>query len=354
MSAHIARSIAAELGRPIADLADVMVGTSTGSIIASLLATKRQNSNSALHTAEEVCAIYQKELKNIFSRSWRHIICSLWGYWGTKYTGIELRDILSRTFRDSQNNYDYRLTDLITKKEKTKDGTTREVHLQLLNTAYQISDSSDHGTKGKDSFIFDSEKARLSSQHNFSISTMLFGTTAQPVFFPAAKVKSLGGQEVELFDPGTLVNPALIGLHAAREFIKKRMLSKEKSKGADYAKIDKKIVIISIGSGEVEPQFDFNTAAYGGALHMIVPEIHILLGSQKTNTDWMIRTLCPNVRYFRLQIPLSSDIDGGDQVDTKTLQALKCKADEIVASDTFRDAINTLKSVKGITINSKN
>lgn len=348
LSAHIAHAIETKLGRPIADLADIVVGTSTGSIIASLLSTKRKNTNAALHTAEEVCGIYKKELGRIFSRSWLHTIRSLWGYWGPKYTGSELRDILYRAFREHDHGYDYLLTDRVVKQEKTKAGETRECHVQLLTTAYQISDSHHYGSKGKNAFIFDSEKARNCSSHNFHTSTMLSGTTAQPVFFPAAKVKSLGGHEVELFDPGALVNPSLIGLHAARKFVKKRMYPNATCNDNDYAQIDKKIVIISVGSGEVEPQFDFYQAVYGGALHMIIPEIHILLGAQKASTDWIIRKLCPNVTYLRLQIPLSSDIDGGDQVDPQTLMALKGKADEIIAGSAFQSTIDKLKSIKKI------
>ena len=84
----------------IADVFDLIAGTSTGGIIALAL-TKPDHMGRPAYTAADLVDLYMGEGENIFNRSAMHRIYSGYGFLNKKYPADGIEDILERYFRDT-------------------------------------------------------------------------------------------------------------------------------------------------------------------------------------------------------------------------------------------------------------
>jgi patatin-like phospholipase/acyl hydrolase len=88
-------------GKPVAELFDLIAGTSTGGILACGLTIPGDGGRPRWH-AEELVALYEKEGPHIFDRSLLKRITSLEGIIDERYPNRPLHDVLRRYFGDAR------------------------------------------------------------------------------------------------------------------------------------------------------------------------------------------------------------------------------------------------------------
>lgn len=84
-------------GQPISNLIDVMVGTSTGSVVVSCLAMPDSHGK-LKYNVDDVLGFYQDNGSVIFHRSFWHSVKTLWGLIGPIYPSNRLIDVFEKTF----------------------------------------------------------------------------------------------------------------------------------------------------------------------------------------------------------------------------------------------------------------
>ena len=95
-------------GKPINELFDVIVGTSTGAISALCLTTPNE-AGTPKYTAQQVLDMYNHESKKIFYAPWYHRILTLDGFLGPRYLSSPRNQLLAEKFGTT------RLDDLLNK-----------------------------------------------------------------------------------------------------------------------------------------------------------------------------------------------------------------------------------------------
>jgi patatin-like phospholipase/acyl hydrolase len=96
--AKILQSIEEQHGKPISDIFDMIIGTSTGALISLCLACP-----SPSYKASDIVDIYKNESKNIFKKSILRDIFTGNGLWAPKYERTYLDNMLKRTFSTNKN-----------------------------------------------------------------------------------------------------------------------------------------------------------------------------------------------------------------------------------------------------------
>lgn len=138
---------------PLHKAFDMVVGTSTGGIIASCIATKMQ--------ATKVAELYATELPNIFSRNRLRGLQTLWGLWGPKYTSTGLELALKRYMGD------LRLSD---------------ASIELVMTTYDLN--------SMDSYFFKSHRAKITSSRDIELWRACMATSAAPTYFEPVEYRN--------------------------------------------------------------------------------------------------------------------------------------------------------------------
>lgn len=100
IAAEVLKEIEAQMRRPIAELFDLLAGTSTGGILALGL-TKPDESRRPQFTAADMCDLYLSEGETIFPHSILHEIESIHGLADARYPAAPLERVLARHFGDT-------------------------------------------------------------------------------------------------------------------------------------------------------------------------------------------------------------------------------------------------------------
>lgn len=103
ISARILQAFEEKSGKPIHQLFDIIVGTSTGGILAlALTMPNPEKPQKAMYQAKEMVQFYMNEGPKIFQRSiWRTLYTGF-GLWGGRYDRKNLDDALLAVFKDSR------------------------------------------------------------------------------------------------------------------------------------------------------------------------------------------------------------------------------------------------------------
>jgi patatin-like phospholipase/acyl hydrolase len=144
-------------GRRIAELVDLVAGTSTGGILACGL-TRPGPDGRPLYSAEELAGIYVEEGPKIFRRSLLKRIFSVEGWVDERYEDDGLNAALDRYLGDA---------------------TLSQALADVLVTAYEISD--------RFAFFFRSARARSDPAYDFPLVQVARATGAAPSYFEPAE-----------------------------------------------------------------------------------------------------------------------------------------------------------------------
>jgi patatin-like phospholipase/acyl hydrolase len=166
-------------GRRVADLFDLVAGTSTGGILAAALCRPDPLA------AEDAARLYLEEGPRIFERRLLREVSSGVGTLDERYPRASLSDALRRYL------HGYRLS---------------EARPGLLITSYDL--------EGRQAFFFRTSRARQDAAYDFPLVEVCEATSAAPTYFEPAVVTDVAGSaSYALVDGGVFANnPAMCAL----------------------------------------------------------------------------------------------------------------------------------------------
>jgi len=274
-------------GRRIAELVDLVAGTSTGGILACGL-TRPGPDGRPLYSAQELAGIYVEEGPRIFHRSLLKRIFSVDGWVDERYDEDGLDAALARYLGEA---------------------TLSQALADVLVTAYEISD--------RLAFFFRSARARSDPAYDFPLVQVARATGAAPSYFePAEATDVAGARTYPLIDGGVFaVNPSMCAL-------------------ADVTaagRADELRLMLSLGTGDHTRSYSFEQTRSWGQLEWARPVLDMVFDGVADTTDFEAATLMGD-RYVRLQTELNIASDDLDDASESNLAALRREAEQLIAA----------------------
>lgn len=325
--------------KPIYKQFDLIVGTSTGGLLALIL-TAPVGGNEPV-AAEEVVKLYETQGKEIFPKTNYVVITGLsWLFIclvaGTGFAGIGSvfsLFLLSPFYFFIVGfcitgliilitwillGYTYNMHSLIRPKYNDKGLTSllqdklestrlKEAKTNLLITSYDIERRKPHFFRS-----FNTNKSP-----DFYMRDVARATSAAPTFFRPAKIKAYnenGNEYYTLVDGGIVANnPAMCAYVEAKKIWP-----------------DSKIELLSIGTGEGGQKFLYEDAVNWGTPKWISPLLECMFDGTSDATNHHLKTLMRD-NYTRLQIVIEPEIDTLDKVNDDIIRKLKITAQEMIS-----------------------
>ncbi len=280
----------------IGDYFDLIAGTSTGGILASVLLFPNEKGK-AKFSVQTALDLYAKKGERIFDVSiWRKII-NPFGLFNEKISETNLEKQLEEVFGNLE------IKDFIK---------------PSLITSYDI--------EARHAKFFTSHDAKISQLENFYVKDVCRATAAAPTYFEPAKIKSLYNQEFILIDGGVYANnPTLCAYAEARKIAFKDITNDKEKK--NYPTIND-MIIISVGTGTVLKPYHFDEYDHAGKLKWITPLIDILLSSNVETVDYHLRKMYETLsltnyqNYHRLMPSLKNASPEMDDISKINIQNL--------------------------------
>lgn len=306
--AMILQRIEQETGRPIAELFDLIAGTSTGGILAlGLTVPRAANSKEPKYSAAELVALYDREGENIFDRTVWHTLRSGWGIGDERYPAKGLETVLEKYFGTTK------LSDAVT---------------EVLVTAY--------GLERRQPLFFKRHKARAEAERNFLMTEAARATSAAPTYFEPLKLDVPGSNDYHaLVDGGVFANnPAMCAYVEAKTLFPKA----------------KDFLVVSLGTGEMTRKFPFEKAKDWGLIAWAQRIMDIVFDGVSDTVSYQLAQLLetdsgPGRRYYRFQTELSAASDDMDDASQGNIRNLRLRAEKILRDS--RDQVDELCKLLG-------
>jgi hypothetical protein len=303
--------------RPIAQLFDLIVGTSTGGILALGLTTPDPKDRSLpRHRAAELVTLYEKEGERIFPAT---PLKAIRGLFGPKYSPEGLEQVLK---------------DYLGENTLLGDALTN-----VMIPAYAMEERH-HGfftTYADESFyIYMWEAARAASA-----APTYFPPFRTPVYWgPRDNPQNTRKSHVALIDGGVFANnPAPYALSFAKRYVYDHPTDPNPKRPYD---IKHPILLLSLGTGQVPPSTSFEDAWNWGLLGWAGPVIDILF-SDPGIEDETRGLMSFSDSYFRLQPRTLTDSTATlDNASSDNIRELKRIADDYVRSDEIQSQLDKL------------
>ncbi len=280
-------------GKPVAEMFDLMAGTSTGGILVLGLAAPGPDGRPR-HPAAELVSLYESETGRIFHRTvgWR--IRALGGLAEEKYEPDGIDAVLDEYFGDA------RLKDALT---------------AVLITSYE--------TERRIPFLFKSRNAQVKPGYDFPMKSVARATSAAPTYFEPLKLDADGpGDYYSLIDGGVFANnPSMCAYVEARTMYPEQQ---------DF-------LIVSIGTGENMAPLKYQDVRSWGLASWAQPIFNIVLDGASATADYQLRQLLPSCgdhrRYWRLQTKLTHCGDAMDDVSPDNIRSLRLLAESMIRQE---------------------
>ncbi|KAJ3704980.1 hypothetical protein LUZ61_008685 [Rhynchospora tenuis] len=216
----------------LADYFVLMAGTSTGGLMATMLAAPGDDGK-PLFSAKQIVEFYKEHSPKIFPSIW----CGFWGFvrsmFGPRYDGKYLRHII---------------------REKLKEKRISETLTRVVIPTFDI--------KLLQPTIFSTTEGRNKPIKDALLSDICISTSAAPTFFPAYNFTIEDAPRgFHLVDGGVAANnPTMLAVNHVR---RKIILDKDpKVKAVDYAKL--KVLSLGTGSAAIEANYEAPQVAKWG------------------------------------------------------------------------------------------
>ena len=288
-------------GRRVHELFDMFAGTSTGGILSLALALPGSGGVARWH-AREIVDLYIERGPEIFDRSLLHRIRAVGSILDEKYPDTGLESVLKRYFGETKLS---------------------KALVEMLVTAYEL--------EGRDPFFFKRRKAIATPEDDYPMWQVARATAAAPTYFEPLKLKTAAVSDYyALVDGGVFANnPAMCAFADAHRF----------EEGAD-------IVLVSLGTGQLERPIRYDDAKDWGMLEWARPILDVVFDGVADTTDYELRQLMPDNRYFRLQTTLTTGSDELDDASPDNTRALLLQGEDLVGdaerAGFFKDALPLL------------
>ncbi len=297
--ASVLQALENRTGRCIHELFDLIVGTSTGGILATGLARPEKGQAGGPCSAKELVQLYSERGHKIFSRSLWKGVTSLGGLSDEKYDAAPLEGILHEMLGDAE------LSDTVP---------------DIIVTSYDI--------EKREPYLFKTSKARAGEEgRNHLLRHVARATSAAPTFFEAFLLdeeqwKGEKDNRRALVDGGVFANnPSMIALSEAL------------SSGTDM----NEILLCAAGTGMNDRKIPYEDAKDWGPLGWAKPVISVMMDGMSDSADYHARQLLPDSaddtreqRYFRFDIRLEDALDDLDAAHRANIIALLHEADKIM------------------------
>lgn len=265
----------------LADYFDMIAGTSTGGILTTLylLPALDGDTKNSRYFAKEAVNFYKEYGSIIFKKK------RLSKVFSAIYTEKGLESVL---------------------KEKVGDVKLSEVLKPCLITAYDIS--------SRNAIFFTSPEAKNSTQKDYYMRDISRATSAAPTYFNPAKIKSMSGKTAYLIDGGMYANdPTMSAIVEAR---------KNNFPNCNNPNFED-IYVVSIGTGKVKKNYDYDKVVKWGLLQWISPIIDIMMSSSAEVISYQAEKLFDaakcNDSYVRIEPDLCMANTEMDDVSDKNI-----------------------------------
>jgi len=258
--------------KPISQMFDLMVGTSTGGIIVAGLCNKQ-------YSALDLVDLYQKDGPHIFKSSFfRRSIFSWLNC--AQYSCKNIECVLNRYFGDS---------------------TLADATNNLMLTSYDI--------KNNYPFFFKSWK----EDRNFiKLKDALRATTAAPTYF-VPKYLKINQKEMVLVDGGVFANNPAACAYASG----KRLFPNDD------------IVLLSIGTGRTDRSIEYANSKRFGKIGWIKPLLHVMFSSSLDAVNYQLNQVIAD-KYIRIQSQLKIASPDMDNITSKNIKFLQQEAKAMI------------------------
>ncbi len=299
--AVILKHLEEKTGKQIAEMFDLIVGTSTGGILAAGLTVPDGNGQSAKHLAKNLLELYTNRGSEIFKRP-------LW-----QKTPI-FGPVIGGVSHALEEKYDHKPLEGILY-GYLGDITLKNCLKPVVVTSYDI--------EQRKPYFFKTSHAKKDDDRNHYLKDAARATSAAPTYFEPAVVNSLAEKPTRrvLVDGGVFVNnPAMCAYVEAVSL-------KDESKD---------IVIVSLGTGIAERKIYYEEAKDWGLASWARPIISVMMDGSSDATDYHLCHLLPNSttgdqqRYFRFDTKLNVGFDDLDETSKSNIKLLKEKAEQII------------------------
>jgi uncharacterized protein len=281
LPAAVLRELERLTERPVHELFDLIVGTSTGAVLGLGLTTPGP-SGGPRYTADDLVSLYLDEGPDIFSRSLAYRVRTGNGVTNAKYPASGIETVLERYFGGA------RLSESLG---------------DVLVTAYE--------TELREPFLFRSRRARTDGAFDFLTRDVARAVTAAPTFFPPARLTGDDGQAWSLIDGGVYANnPTMVGVVEAL---------------AAYGADD--VLSLSLGTGDLTRPLPYEQIRSWGLLQWARPVIDIVFDGVARTVDFQAGELARSTgevgRHTRLNVRLTTASDDIDDASPGNLLALQ-------------------------------
>ena len=305
ISARILHEIEERTGKGIHELFDLIVGTSTGGILAIGLTHP-----GGPHTAKEMLELYRERGQEIFSRSLWKRATSVQGLSDERYDAEPLEEILEEMLHDAE---------------------LKATRTDIVITSYNI--------EKRKPYFFKTTKARKYSERNHLLRHVGRATSAAPTYFePLLLDRKQWNQEYQrrvLIDGGVFANnPSMIALSEAL------------ASGTDR----NEILLCSVGTGTNNRKIHYKEAKDWGMIGWVEPVLAIMMDGMSDSAHYLGKKVLPPVagqqRYFRYDGPLIKGSDDLDDTTRDNIDKLIALSDEIISTETqtLDNMVSQLKS----------
>ena len=273
-------------GKPVAELFDLVVGTSTGGILACGL-TVPGSAGRPRYAANELIALYEQHGPHIFSRTLLKRVRSLEGIIDERYPTAPLEEVLRRYFGNTR---------------------LREAMTRVLVTAYEI--------ERRSPWFFRSERAQADAAYDFPMVKVARATSAAPTYFEPAKLAVPGSPSdyFALVDGGVFANnPGMCGWAEARAL-----------------GLPEDTVVLSLGTGSLIRRIPYDDAKDWGLIQWARPILNVVFDGSSDTVDYQLGQVLGEGRHFRLQTTLETASDDMDDVSADNLRDLRLEGENLV------------------------
>ncbi len=287
--ATILSEIEEQTGARIAELFDLVAGTSTGGILAlGLVKPRSRNSRKPQYRAAELAELYEKEGRRIFDRSLWHRLVALDSLLDEKYDSSGLESVLRDYFGDMPLS---------------------RACTEALVTSYEL--------ETREPWFFARHKARSNPDFDFPMRFVARATSAAPTYFEPEEL-TVTTPHGGLIDGGVFANnPAMCA------YVEMKKLAPE----AD-------VLLVSLGTGQHTRPIHYDEAKDWGLAYWAKPILSVVFDGVSDTVDHQMKILCADApdgpRYYRFQTELDIGSDDMDNVTATNIAALKQKAQQVI------------------------
>jgi predicted acylesterase/phospholipase RssA len=280
--------------RPIIDLFDLIVGTSTGGLVALALSCPNAEGKPR-HTARDIVRLYEVEGKRVFSRSVWHKIRSVGALAEGKYPSAGIEGVLQDYYGEC------RLKDALA---------------DVVVPAYEI--------ERRIPFFFKTANAKLKSYYDYPMKKVIRAATAAPTYFEPMQVQIDGPNDYYALVDGALFayNP---GMCAYVEALNR------------YPEHDS-VILVSLGTGKLTRRLPYDEVKDWGAARWAQPAFALMCDGICDVVDHQLQQLLPETRdgqrqYYRFQARLDVGNDDMDDASNTNIRVLKLLAEDMLQAN---------------------